>query len=142
MKATILKLKKRILKLEGKLFKFGDGVKPVKVGDTVWEVCADNRRMTAGQKFIVAVGTKLITVSHTMNNPNNWNNTQYYLETGSVKSDYSTGLQLYTSEKAYLRTLEEQKTLDKCARLFGAYTAPNTLTYDKACRIIKIMEET
>jgi hypothetical protein len=126
-----------------KLFKFRDGVKPVKVGDTVWEVCADNRRKTAGQKLVVAVGTKLITVSHTMTNPNRWNNTQYYLETGRVKSEYSTGLSLYSSEEAEQEYFIQFTTREQlCDKMRGHYSPPDWLTYDKACRILKILEET
>jgi hypothetical protein len=128
---------------KGKLFKFRDGVKEIKVGDTVWEVCADNRRKTCGQKFVVSVGTKYITVSHTMSNPNRWNNTQYSIETGRVKSDYSTGLSLYSSEEAEHEYFIQFTTRDQlCAKMRGHYSPPDWLTYDKACRILKILEET
>ena len=129
-----------------KLFKFRDGLKEVKVGDSVWEV-SHNRGQLGGPKFVQKLGNKLMTVGH-VNLPEVERDmydrctSQYYSETGRVKSEYTHGVSIYSSEAAYRRTIEEQVTIDKCARLFGGYTTPRDLTYDKACRILKIMEET
>jgi hypothetical protein len=128
---------------KNKLFKFRDGLREVKAGDMVWEVNSDRRGSTGGPKFIVKVGVKLITIAHSLTNYQNYNTTQYYLETGRVKSDYNLGLTLYSSEEGMKRYHEERKTIEKCAQAVGGnlYGVPESLTYDKACRILKILEE-
>lgn len=123
------------------MFKFGDGFKEVKVGTEVYWVNSDFRSGLPHPLFITKVGRKLITVNRDMNG-NSWGESQFYLETGYLKTQYSGGGRLYSSKEAYDRTVVEAVTIEKVlAKLRGHYTIPSWLTYEKAVRILSILEE-
>lgn len=122
-------------------FNFRDGVHPVRIGDKVFQK-AGERRGHDYELVVTAIGRLLITVNYKVDG-SSYGASQYYIETGRIKSDYSQGGSLYSSKAAYDKWCIDYETRDKlCAMMRGHYSPPDWLTYDKACRILKILEET
>lgn len=121
------------------MFKFGDGLKEIKVGDQVYWISGERRNGGPRDLFITRIGRKLIDVDHSMDRQYG-NPDQYYLETGYLKSDYSSGGRLYSSKEAYERSVKEREViLDVQSRCGGNYTP--ILTYEQAIKIKAILEE-
>lgn len=118
------------------MFKYGDGIKEVRVGDKAWEVPNDHRQGTGRHVTILAIGRKYITVGE---KDMKWTHSQFAIDTGWYKSEYGSGYTLYTSKEGQEKArLEREFILDVQKRISG-YSV--TLTYDQAVRIKAILEE-
>ena len=93
---------------------------------------------TCGYKYVTKTGSKYISVAHSLDGAHSWNTSQYAIADGRIKSEYNLGVSLFSSENGYKKWRDEQAVITKCENQLR----DTRLTYDKACRILKILEET
>jgi hypothetical protein len=119
------------------MFKFGDGLREINVGDKVYVVGNDRRNGPPREMYIRRIGRKFMELGYDMNPSRNCD--EWYLETGRLKSQYLGGT-VYSSQETYERVIKEREViLAVQSRCGGSYTP--VLTYAQALKIRTILEE-
>lgn len=123
------------------LFKFRDGIKSVKIGDIV--VAVNYNRKEPSEYVVTHIGKKYLGVGYCRNGvfslkPVN----QFDLKTGDEHSNRGTPDSLYSNMEELKRAKLEAQTIDEVySRLGNRYLSNNRVTYNKAVRILAILNE-
>lgn len=111
-----------------KLMNFGDGLKPIKIGQTV--LCTNGQsgsHKRAYESTVKTIGSKLVTID---------NGTKFYLDSGREQSEYVSGC-IFSSLKEYERVQNEDRIIgiiwyEMTRRSY------NSLSIEQALEIAKI----
>ena len=110
-----------------KMMKFGDGLKEIKVGMTVYVTNGQSgSHFRVREDIVEKVGNSLVSLAHSSN--------KFYLDTGREQSNYVAGT-IYSSLEAYQEIKAQAETIFKVNQALSS----QKLSYQQAVQIAEIL---